>query len=151
MPRITHENTVNAPLDVVFDYIANPSNWPEFWTALVWIKDIKALPNGGYSAKYQYKMAGRIFHGTGDYTEFVPNKRIVINIGGGINSILTWEFRSMEDNTSVTLMVDYKTPNRILRFLADPIITLMNEQEASSLMRNLVYRFMFWNRPHLNR
>lgn len=148
MIRIDRETTINAPLQVVFSYIANLSNWPEFWTSLIKIRDVETLPNGGYSAKYQYKMAGRLFNGSGEYTEFVPNQCIVVHTKGGIKSTLTWTFRSKEDKTRVTLTIEYKIPIPLLGFLAEPIISEMNNQDADLLMKNLGFRFMFWNSIH---
>ncbi|MFC1874423.1 SRPBCC family protein [Chloroflexota bacterium] len=146
MIRISKETTLKAPLEAVFSYIADPINWPEFWSSLVRVTDVETLPNGGYRANFEYKMAGRLFTGSGEYTEFIPNQLIVIKTKGGVKSTMTWTFQSSaKDETGVTFMVEYNIPNPLLKFLAEPIITHMNEQDAQTLLNNLVYRFMFWN------
>ncbi len=148
MVRIDKEAIVNAPLEEVFGYVATPANWLEIWPSLISIKDVKTLPNGGYSAKYRFKMAGRILYGTGECVEIIPNRLLVIHTEGGIKGTLTWTFRSQENRTKVTLSIECKIPIPVLGFLAEPIITQMASQETALLLNNLGIRFMFWNQMH---
>ncbi|MFC2006964.1 SRPBCC family protein, partial [Chloroflexota bacterium] len=94
MARIDKEVIVSSSLERVFNYISKPSNWLEFWPSLIEIEDIQPLPKGGYKAKYEYKMAGIRFKGTGEYTEFIPNNWIVVQTKGGVISTITCTFRS---------------------------------------------------------
>ncbi|MBI2849910.1 MAG: SRPBCC family protein [Chloroflexi bacterium] len=143
MARIDKDITVSAPLEQVFAYIKEPGNWPEFWPNVMEVEDIKTLPNGGYSAKYQYKMAGMRFSGTGEHTEFVPNQWIVIETGGGVKSAITLTFRSIEAReTRLTLTIEYKIPVPLLGKLAEAVILKMNEQEAELMMSNIRARFL---------
>jgi uncharacterized protein YndB with AHSA1/START domain len=135
--------TVNAPVEKIFNFISKPNNLPEFWPSLVEVTDVQSLPTGGYEARYVYKMAGIRFKGTGEYTEIVPNKSIVIVTKGGINSVLTWTFRSKANITRVTLTIDYKIPIPLLGKLAEPLIEKMNEQELTLMLANLRARFVF--------
>jgi uncharacterized protein YndB with AHSA1/START domain len=145
---IDKEVTVNAPVDAIFSYVANPGNWPEFWPSLVKVRDVEPLPNGGYKAKYQFKMAGRFFSGAGEYIKFIPNMWIVLQTKGGIKSEITWTFRPMGNKTKVWLVIEYKIPIPLLGFLAEPIISEMNSQNADSILKNLQTRFMLWNVFH---
>ena len=135
--------TVNAPVEKIFNYISKPNNLPEFWPSLVEVTDVQSLPTGGYEARYVYKMAGIRFKGTGEYTEIVPNKSIVIVTKGDINSVLTWTFRSKANITRVTLTIDYKIPIPLLGKLAEPLIEKMNERELTLMLANLRARFVF--------
>jgi len=134
---------VKAPVEKIFDYISKPNNLPEFWPSLVEVTDVQSLPTGGYKAQYVYKMAGVSFKGTGEHTEISPNKSIVIVTKGGINSVLTWTFRSQADRTRVTLTIDYKIPIPLLGKLAEPLVDKMNEQELTLMLANLRARFVF--------
>jgi len=136
------EIIVNSSIGRVFSYISEPSNWPEFWPGLMEIEDIQPLPNGGYKAKYEYKMAGMRFKGTGEYTEFVPNHWIVVQTKGGIQSTITCTFRSIEDNTRISLTIEYKVPVPLLGKLAEFVILKMNDQEADLVRVNLRARFL---------
>jgi len=135
--------TISAPVEKVFNYISTPNNLPEFWSSLVEVTNVQSLPKGGYKARYVYKMVGVRFKGTGEYTEIVPNKSLVIVTKGGINSILTWVFRSQANRTRVTLTVNYEIPVPLLGKLAEVVVKKMNEQELSFMLANLRTRFTF--------
>ncbi len=134
--------TINAPVEKIFNYISTPNNLPEFWPSLVKVTDVQSLPEGGYKARYVYKMAGIHFKGTGEYTEIVPNKSLVIVTKGGISSVLTWIFRSQDNRTRLTLTVNYKIPIPLLGKLAEAVVEKMNEQELAFMLANLRVRFM---------
>lgn len=135
--------TINAPVEKIFDYISTPNNLPEFWPSLVEVTDVQSLPKGGYKARYVYKMAGIRFKGTGEYTEIVQNKSLVIVTKGGISSVLTWTFRSQANRTRVALTINYKIPVPLLGKLAEAVVEKMNEQELAFMLANLRVRFMF--------
>ena len=135
--------TINAPVEKIFNYISTPNNLPEFWPSLVEVTDIESLPNGGYKARYVYKMAGVSFKGTGEYTEIVPNQSLVIVTKGGIKSILTWTLRSQANRTRVTLTINYKIPVPLLSKLAEAVVEKMNKQELTSMLTNLRTMFAF--------
>ena len=124
-------------MDLIRHVYTNPS--------LMEVKDIQSLPNGGYSARWVYKMAGMRFKGTGEYTEIVQNQWFVVKIKGGIESTITWTFRSKEDKTRVTLTLEYKVPIPLLGKLAEAIIVKMNDQEGDLIMAHLQARFMMAN------
>ncbi len=145
MPNVEKETTVEAPIEEVFHYISEPLNLPEFWPSLMEIKDVQSLPNGGYSARWVYKMVGMRFESEREYTEIVPNQWFVIKTKGGIRSTITWTFRSKEDMTRVTLTIEYKVPIPLLGKLAEAIIVRMNDQEGDLIMDHLLTRFMMAN------
>jgi uncharacterized membrane protein len=143
--RIDKEITLRMPIEEIFNYIYEPSNLPEFWPSLVEIKDIQLLPNGGYRVGWVYKMIGMHFEGKGEYTEIVLNQWFVVKTMGGINSTITWTFRSNEEATKVTFTVEYKVPIPLLGKMAEAIIVKMNDQEGDLIMVNLGARFMRFN------
>jgi uncharacterized membrane protein len=143
--RVEKEVTLQAPIEQIFGYISEPSNLPEFWPSLIEVKDIQSLPNGGYSGRWVYKMAGMRFEGTAEYTKIAPNLYLVVETRGGIRSTITWTFRSKEDITRVTLTIEYKVPIPLLGKLAEAIIVKMNDQEGDVMMAHLQARFMMVN------
>jgi len=140
--RLDKEVTIEAPLENIFAYISNPSNLPEIWPSLIEITGLQSLPNGGYSGRWVYKMAGMRFEGKGEYTEMVPNQFFVIETKGGIVSLIAWTVRARENLTRVTLTIDYKVPIPLLGKLIEAIIVKMNDQEGDLIMANLRARFM---------
>jgi len=146
MAKVEKAATVNVPIERIFRYINEPSNWLEFWPSLMEITDVQSLPNGGYSGSWVYKMAGMRFKGAGEYTSVVPNKWLVIETKGGVRSTITWSFRSQGNKTRVSLTIEYKVPIPLLGKLAEAIVVKMNEQEADLIMYNLQVRFIVANR-----
>ena len=145
MAKVEKEVIIDAPLEKIFSYISEPSNWLEFWPSLMEIEVIQSSSEGGYRARWVYKMAGIRLEGIGEYTQIVPNQWLVIETEGGINSTITWTFRSRVDETRVTLTVEYKVPIPLLGKLAEAIIVKMNDQEGDLMMANLQARFMMDN------
>ncbi len=145
MAKVDKEVWVEAHIEKIFGYIHEPSNWPEFWPSLMEIKDIQLLPNGGHSARGVYKMLGMRFEGTGECTQIVPPRFLVVETKGGIRSTIAWTFRSWKNKTRVTLTIEYKVPIPLLGKLAEAIIQKMNEHEGDLIMANLQTRFMIAN------
>jgi len=139
--RVEKEVTVTAPIEKVFSYISEPSNLPEFWPSLIEIKDVQSLPNGGYSGRWVYKMAGMRFEGTAEYTTIIPNQWFVIETRGGIMSTITWTLRSKDNITRVTLTIEYNIPIPLFGKLAESIIVRWNEQEGDLMMAHLQTKF----------
>ena len=137
MAKADKEVWVEAPIEKIFGYIHEPSNWPEFWPSLMEIKDIQLLPNGGHSGRWAYKMLGMRFAGTAECTQIVPHRFFVIESKGGIRGTIAWTFRSWENKTRVTLTIEYKVPIPLLGKLAEAIIQKMNEHEGDLIMANL--------------
>jgi len=146
MAELERAAIVNAPIEKIFRYINEPRNWLEFWPSLMEMKDVQSLPNGGYRARWVYKMAGMRFKGEGEYIDVAPNHWLVIKTKGGIGSTITWTFRSAGNKTRVTLTIEYKVPIPLLGKLAEAIVVKMNEQEADLIMHNLQIRFIMTNR-----
>lgn len=147
MEKIFKEIVVNTSLEKVFKYVENPGNWPEFWPSLVEITDVQPLPDGGYQAKFEYKMAGRCFKGEGEYIDYMPNQWFVVSTRGGISSKLTFTFRSFNEKpqlnqTRVTLTIEYSIPIPLLGKVAEKLIRQMNNQEIGLALSNLKARFL---------
>ncbi|MFC1903913.1 SRPBCC family protein [Chloroflexota bacterium] len=145
MAKVDKEIWIETPIEKIFGYISDPRNLPEFWPSLMEIKDVQSLPDGGYSARWVYKMMGMRFDGTGKYTQIVPHQFFVIETEGGIRSKIAWTVRSWGNKTRVTLSIEYKIPIPLLGKLAEAIIVKMNDHEGDLIMANLQARFMIAN------
>jgi uncharacterized protein YndB with AHSA1/START domain len=122
MSKLERSITINAPVEKVFDYINNQTHLPEIWPSLIEVTDMKPLPNGGWSNRWKYKMAGIHLSGTSEDIEHVANQRIVSKTKGGADSIQTWTFEPEDGGTKVTFAVEYTIPIPVLGKLAEAII-----------------------------
>ena len=137
MATIKKSIQINAPVEKVFEYAEKPEILPEIWPSIVEVKNIKELPNGGYSFDWVYKMAGMRFTGSSEHTEVVPNERTVSLSTGGIDSTITWEYQPVDGGTKFTTIVYSIVPIPLLGKLAESIIVKMNENESNVLLANV--------------
>jgi len=138
MASIKSSITINAPVEKVFEY-TKPENLPEVWPSLVEVKNVKELPNGGYSWDWVYKMAGVNFYGSSKHVEFVDNVRTVSQ-STGIESTITWSYEAVAGGTKMTSQTEYKIPVPLLGKVAEAFIVKMNENESETILANLKAR-----------
>ncbi len=133
---------IPAPVEEVFDYVADRSHLATIWPSLIAIKDVKRLPNGGSAFQYVYKMAGWRLEGTGSDSEYVAKERIITKLTGGVEGTITFRFDSVSPKqTKVILAVVYAMPKEAAQPVGEPFVAQMNEQEAELVLRNLKTRF----------
>jgi uncharacterized membrane protein len=137
MPKIEKSIFINAPLEKVFAFMAEPGNLPEIWPSLLEIKNVRPLPNGGYCYDWTYKMGGLHFQGQSETIEFVKDQRIAARSEAGIPNTFVWAYQAEEGGTRVTVSVDYVVPVAILGKLAEPIVHKFNEKESETILFNL--------------
>ncbi len=137
MAKLENSISIDAPVEKIFNYISEQTNLPEIWPSLVEITDMKPLPNGGYTNRWTYKMAGIRLSGTSEDVEYVTNERIVSKTKGGVDSTQTWTLQPEGSGTKVTFGVEYTMPIPVLGKLAETVITKMNEREGKTILENL--------------
>ncbi len=140
MAKIEKTIFINAPVERVFAFMARPENLPEIWPSLQEVRNVRPLPNGGYSYDWTYKMAGIRIEGHAEWTEFVENQRIVDKNEGSIPSTFVWIYQPEGAGTRVSVSVDYTIPSAVLGKMAEPIVHKMNEREAETVLANLKAR-----------
>jgi len=138
MATVKSSITINAPVEKVFEY-TTPENLPEVWPSLVEVKNVKELPDGGYSWDWVYKMAGMNFNGSSEHVEYVDNERTVAQ-STGIDSTITWTYESVGSGTKMTTLTEYKIPVPLLGKVAEAFIVKMNENESNTILANLKAR-----------
>jgi uncharacterized membrane protein len=136
MAKLESSISINAPVEKVFEYASKPQNQPEFWPSLMEVKNVKELPNGGYSYDFVYKMVGVRLSGSSEDTEFVPNERLVSVSKGGIESKFTWLFQSADGGTDLAVEVEYTVPVPVLGKFAESVIVGQLEKEAEVILHN---------------
>jgi uncharacterized membrane protein len=140
MAKIEKSIVIDAPVEKVFTFMAEPNNLLEIWPSLLEIRNVEPLPNGGYCYDWTYKMAGLRFEGRAEWIEFVKDRRVVDRNEGGIPSTFVWTYQPEGAGTRVTMRVDYSIPGAAVGRLAEPIIQKMNEHEAGTILANLKTR-----------
>lgn len=99
MIKIEKSIVVNAPVETVFAYVADPTREPEYMTGTDEVKDLQRLPDGRYTYTLVSKFLGLHLDSKCEQTEVVPNERIVQTMrGGGMDGTVTERFERLEGN-----------------------------------------------------
>ena len=136
MTKIKKSIQINAPLEEVFEYFANPENLPEIWPSMLEVSNV-VRHNGTGSFDWIYKMAGMRFNGHSEVVELEANERMVTRSKKGIATTVSSTYTRVGNMTKVSVEIDYEIPGRLLRKMADPIVRRLNDRETSTLLSNL--------------
>lgn len=137
MASVKRDIYVEAPLEAVFELVANTPKLVGVWPSLQAIHDFKRDENGMASFEYVYQMAGFRFKGRNQDVEFIRNERIVTKSLTGVDSTITWELVSERRGTRVYFTGEYRVPIPLIGWIAENIIVSLNELDADLLMTNL--------------
>jgi uncharacterized membrane protein len=140
MAKLEKSVTIKAPVEKVFDFMADPKNLPEVWPSMVEVRGVQPSPTGGYNFSWTYKMAGMRFEGASETTGFIANKHNVTESKKGIQSKFTWDYQPEAGGTKLTVQVEYTVPIPLLGKLAEAFIIKQNEHESDVLLANLKAR-----------
>jgi uncharacterized membrane protein len=134
MATIRKSISIHAPVDQVFDYVAEPTHLPEIWPSLVEVRNVVSH-TAGKSFDWDYKLLGIRIHGHSDPVEQVKNERQITQSVRGIPNTFRWLYSGHDGETELVLEVDYEVP--LPGRLAERVVRRVNEREAETLLRNL--------------
>lgn len=137
MSRINRNISVNAPVERVFDFVADPKNLPEIWPGMIEVKDVKKATSGGFDFNWAYKMSGMRFEGKSQTVEFVKGQRLTVKSTKGIEGTLTWRCQPDDGHTRLSYEYDYRIPQPLLNKLNEPIVIRETEHEVDALLENV--------------
>ncbi len=137
MAKVEKSIVINAPVEKVFSFMDAVERQPEWLPSMAEVWDIKGWPGLGTRWKWLFQMSGVRFQGRSVVSQYVQNKRIVVETKGGIDSNWLWLFRSEGAGTRVDLTVEYIMPGSILGKLAGKVVEKLNEKEAESALVNI--------------
>lgn len=136
MAKVERSMTINAPVEKVFNYIANPANEMEWFASISDIRDIKGQ-GVGQKYGYTFKMAGLPLKGESEVLEYAPNQRYVTESKGGISSSWTWTFSPEDGSTKVNVVVEYSIPIPVLGKIGEKLALGQIEREADMAAANI--------------
>jgi uncharacterized membrane protein len=124
MAEITKCIDINAPLEIVFDYVSNPYNTIKYTPNFTKFEPVGSKERG-LGAVVE---ATGIFMGMGIKTtlqivEFEENVKLVSRSIGGVKSMSRWYFKPLpKGGTEVTFISDYSLPGSKLGWLLDRLL-----------------------------
>jgi len=136
MAKVQRTITINAPVEKVFAYIADPTNELEFIPGITDIRNVKG-EGVGRTYNWTYKMMGISRSGKSETIEYKLNERYVSKSSGGIVSTWTWTFMPEAGGTQMNLGVDFTIPVPVIGKFAERLVTRQTEREADLAMATL--------------
>lgn len=127
--KVERSITINAPIEKVFAYIANPANKMEYVPSITDIRDITGQ-GVGKRFGWTYKMKGFSLKGEAEVIEYIPNRRYVQKCMGDILSTWAWTFKANAGGTWLNVVIEYTIPVPVLSKVGDRIVQRVSEREA---------------------
>lgn len=138
MSRVAKSITVNAPPEVVMEYIADVRNHPAFIGPLKSVDDVEGDPREpGTSWTWKFVMAGVELVGDAETVSYEPARGFSYRTTSG--ALSTFVYRAAPDGagTRVTLEVEYELPRTVLGRMERSVLENLNDSDAQRAVENL--------------
>lgn len=128
---------VNRPVEDVFAAIVNFEKMPVWSTGLSEVRQTSPAPLGvGSTVVYVGRFLGRSFESASEYTEYLPNERIVTKTTSGpFHLEITTSVETVDGGTKVT--EHYRGETRGFFRVAEPIAVRLAKRQFENDSENL--------------
>lgn len=140
MPSVEKSIEINAPVEVVFDFIANqPERMPDWWRPIELQERITPAPTTlGSRSRYVYNMMGVKIKGEHEVKALTENQHLHVKTLSGIDSAFDFSFAPANGGTLLTIRVDYNLPGSVLGQLLNKLaVEQKNERDLEDGLQNL--------------
>ncbi len=141
MVKVEGSTVLKAPVEKVFDFLADPRVNVEIMPSMMDIRDVENPPEhvGGHF-HWTYKMAGIKFDGETRILEWEKYRRVVTESKTGIRSKWTFTYEPVPPGSRLTIAVEYEVPVPVLGKLAESLVKRQNEKELELTLSNIKAR-----------
>jgi len=136
MEKIKSSITIDAPVEKVYNYLADHMNETEWLPSMVEITEFNGNEVGD-TFKWKYKMAGIMLSGETTVEELVPNRRIATRSKGGASSYWVFDIKEEHGSTQLDLDIEYTLPVPVLGKIAEKAILKRNQRETDMALQNI--------------
>jgi uncharacterized membrane protein len=138
MGTITIRETVNAPVETVFDFVDDYRNTTKYMQGLTKWKPTGATTHGkGASFEVAMKAGPTTLGSVVDIVSWTENKVIGWRSVEGFKQSGEWSFKAKGEQTEVTFRMQYELPGgiagRVLARAADPVVRANLQKSAQVL------------------
>ncbi|MEI7556802.1 SRPBCC family protein [Candidatus Chlorohelix sp.] len=150
MAEISRSIDIDAPIDVVFDYVTNPNNTVKYSPQFTKFIPVSQLVQGlGAKVEAAGNYMGMTIKTILEVTEFERNKKFVSRSTHGVKSVSTWEFSVVgTGKTKVKFTSDYSLPGRALGWLLDKML-IEKDVEKTTVETLVNLKRILENKPNL--
>ena len=139
MGHLAHEAVTDAPLERVFDYMADSSNVPQWFYGVQRFEPLTELTRG-LGSKYAISLnVGRTITAKFECTEFIENELIEVHTFDGLRASSRWTFEPADAGTRVRGEFDYTLPGGVagagLSTLIKPVVSIAVKQTTANVLK----------------
>ena len=139
MGHLAHQAVTDAPLERVFDYMADSSNVPEWFYGVQRFEPLTDLKRG-LGSRYAISVnVGRTLTAKFECTEFIENELIAVQTFDGLHASSRWTFEPDGAGTSIRGEFDYTLPGGpagvALSTLIKPVVGIAIKQTTANLLK----------------
>jgi uncharacterized protein YndB with AHSA1/START domain len=131
--KLTKSIVIDAPVETVFDYLKDPAeSWVDMATR---VHNVKPTPQGvGTTFEWESKMFGFHVTGTNEFTEFVPNQRLVVTASKGF----VFSFTLAPDGAGTRLtLAEEDVPANWAVAAFDAVAMKLTERDIDNFLANI--------------
>ena len=138
MPKSEASVTINAPIEKVFDAIADQEKAAQYYPAAV-LTGVKGKPDElGSSAELVYHIAGIKIPSTITVSEVDKPRKLVHQLSGAMPGKWTWSLEQVSQEVKVVFSVEYSVPGGILGKVANQLfLGRMNQRNSEKCVQGL--------------
>ena len=139
MANIAAEHVTDAPLEKVFDYVADSANVPQWFYGVQSFEPLTELTRG-LGSKYAISLnVGTTMTARFECIEFVENELIAVRTFDGPQASSRWTFQPEGAGTRIRGEFDYTLPGGVagvaLGKLVKPVTALAVKQVTANLLK----------------
>lgn len=139
MANIAAEHVTDAPLEKVFDYVADSSNVPQWFYGVQSFEPLTELTRG-LGSRYAISLnVGKTMTARFECIEFVENELITVRTFDGPQASSRWTFQPDGSGTRIRGEFDYMLPGGMagaaLSTLIKPVLGVAVKQTTANLLK----------------
>ncbi|MFW6153203.1 MAG: SRPBCC family protein [Halobacteriota archaeon] len=127
---------IEAPIDYVFAFSTDPTNWPKTSPSLSDFEIVEETEDG-YLIDATYRMLGMSIETEMESSVVEENAHTrTVFESDDMNGEMHWYYEEHDDVTHVTLEVDYEMGDSLFDRLVRPVATRYNERQFRQILSN---------------
>ena len=138
MPKSEASVSINAPIEKIFDAVADQEKAAQWYPAAVLI-GVKGKPDElGSSAELDYHVVGMTIHAKITVSEVDKPRKLIYEMTGAMPGKWIWSLEQEGQAVKVDFSIDAKIPGGILGKIANQLfLGRMNQKNAESCVQGL--------------
>ena len=138
MPKSEASIAINAPIETVFNVVADPEKMAQYATSSV-LTESNGKPDEVRSySEFDYHVMGMTFHARMTVSEVDKPRSLIQEMSGAMPGKWIWDLEQDGTTVKVDFCIEYSIPGGILGKVADRLfLARMNQKNLEGTLQNL--------------